>query len=327
VSRRICFFAKVASPEVLERVEFYAQDIRILRELGYDVVIATDARGLVSADCFFIWWWTWAFIPLAWAKLLGRPAVVTGVFDLPFYDQRSFIEKQLLSTALRMATVNVFCSKMEMRDIPARFRTTRPVYSPLTVDTAIYSPGTAQRGNTVLTVALLEAANSERKGVPDVIRAAPLIHRAHPEVTFLIAGEKGTHYPVLERMVRDLGAEAYVHFLGKIPTQEKIRLMQECRIYLQPTRHEGFGLAILEALSCGAPVVTRLAGAVGEVVGEAAEVIEGDSPDDVAATVIRLLDDDERRKALSVMGRSRADISFRIEGRKQALGAVLSEFL
>jgi hypothetical protein len=43
---RICFFARVAAPELLERVEFYRRDLHILRELGHDVAIATRWRDI-----------------------------------------------------------------------------------------------------------------------------------------------------------------------------------------------------------------------------------------------------------------------------------------
>jgi hypothetical protein len=60
---RICFFAKVDSPEVLERVNFYAQDIRILRELGYEVVVATRLKDIpFGCDLYYIWWWSWALL-------------------------------------------------------------------------------------------------------------------------------------------------------------------------------------------------------------------------------------------------------------------------
>src|SRR5438874_12436359 len=194
MSKRVCFFAKVKSVEILERVEFYAQDIRILRDLGYDVHIASSISEIRPADLYFVWWWTWAFAPLAWAKLLRRPIIVTGVFDLPMFPPRNAIEKTLMRAALRFADANVFCSLMEQNEVPAAFPTKNPIYVPLSVDTQLYAPSTEPRDNVILSVGWLQDGNSQRKGMPDVVQAAPLIHRAHPEVRFIIAGEHGTHY-------------------------------------------------------------------------------------------------------------------------------------
>ena len=216
---------------------------------------------------------------------------------------------------------------MEQNEVPAAFSTKNPIYVPLSVDTQLYAPSTEPRDNVILSVGWLQDGNSQRKGMPDVVQAAPLIHRAHPEVRFIIAGEHGTHYSALQQMADDVGATDYIEFPGAIPTSEKIQLMQRCSAYLQPSRHEGFGLAILEALSCGAPVITRAAGAVGEVVGDAAEIVAGTAPEEIAAAVNRLLDDAKRSEVLSARGRGRAVEMFSYEKRKSVLGAIVDRYL
>ena len=56
---------------MLRRVEFYAQDLRILADLGFDVRIATKLTELRPADLYFVWWWTWAFFPVLITRLLA----------------------------------------------------------------------------------------------------------------------------------------------------------------------------------------------------------------------------------------------------------------
>lgn len=322
--RRVCFFSKVQHPSILQRVEFYAQDIQLLEELGFDVHVVTRIRDIRPADIYFVWWWTWAFAPLIVAKLLRRPIVVTGVLDLPSWGPRPWYQKLCMRLALRFADVNVFCSQMEYRDIPARFSTRVPRYIPLSVDTDRYAPGTGTERPIVVSVGWLQKGNAERKGMFDVVRAAPLIHAAHPEARFLIVGEKGTAFDELSALVTSLGAAGYVEFTGPLPAPEKIKLVQECSVYLQPTRHEGFGVAILEALSCGAPVVTRDAGAVGEVVGDAARLVTGSEPEDVARAVIELLDDRALRESMRARGRARAVSTYSYVRRRQAMMDLLT---
>jgi glycosyltransferase involved in cell wall biosynthesis len=323
--RRVCFFAKVADPALLSRVEFYAQDLRILAELGYDVRIVTRLRDLRAADLYFVWWWTWAFAPLWLAKLLRVPAIVTGVLDLPWWDPRPGHQKWLMRAALRGADANVFCSEMEFRAVPARLPTRAPRYVPLSVDTARYAPDGSAEEPIVLSVGWLQAGNAERKGMYDVVRAAPLVHAVHPGIRFVIAGEHGTGYPDLLALARSLGAEEYVSFPGAVSADEKIRLMRRCAVYLQPSRHEGFGVAILEALSCGAAVVTRAAGAVGEVVGDAAQLVRGDAPEDVARAVLEVLGDDRRRAELRRRGRERALSTYTYARRRDAIASLIAE--
>lgn len=323
----ICFFAKVKNRAVLDRVEFYANDIRSLRDLGFEVHVATRPWEVRRVDLYFLWWWTWAFIPVSVAKILRRPVIITGVADLVALEKRPAWHRRLTEYALAHADANIFVSRMEYEAVPQRFRVKRPSYSPLSVDTALYKPNGNREQEMILSVGLLEGENALRKGMPELIRAAPLIHREHPCVRFVIAGEKGSCYPALQRMVNELGAGSYVEFPGVISLEKKIQLMQQCKVYLQPSRFEGFGVAILEAMSCGAAVVTTPVGAVPEVVGEAGLLVEGGSPEQVAKSVIRLLDEPELRRGLGMQARARAESLFSYERRKRELGEVIAQVM
>lgn len=325
--QKVCFFARVDTPAILERVEFYAQDIQILRDLGFDIHIATRLRDLRAADLYFVWWWTWAFFPVSLARFLDRPIVITGVIDLGVFDQRASWHKKLIQYALARADANVFLSKMEYEQVPERFWVRRPYYSPLAVDTEMYRQNGHRRQDVVLSVALLEEANAFRKGVPELIQAASIVHRQHPEVRFIVAGEKGSGYPALQRMVRELNAVDYIEFPGGISTEEKIELMQSCAVYLQPSRFEGFGLAILEAMSCGAAVVTTMAGAIPEVVGDTAIQVDGRSPESIAKEVSHLLANQTLRAQLGENARRRAETVFPYARRRSDLHAVISRML
>jgi hypothetical protein len=91
--KKACFFAKVKDPGVLDRVEFYAQDLQILAELDFDVRIATSLTEIRPADFYFIWWWTWAFFPLTFARLYGKPSLITGVFDYWCFKDRPYLQQ------------------------------------------------------------------------------------------------------------------------------------------------------------------------------------------------------------------------------------------
>jgi glycosyltransferase involved in cell wall biosynthesis len=324
---RVCFFARVADTSVLERVEFYAQDIQILRELGYDLYIASHLSDLRPADLYFVWWWTWAFYPVMAARVLRKPVVVTGVFDDWRFDSRPKLHQWLLKFALKDSDANIFISRLEQEQIARRFRVNRPLYVPLAVDTNVYRPNGNVREDVVFSLGWLNQGNAERKGMPEIIRAAPLIHKAHPEIRFVIAGEKGTGYPRLRELAQSLGVADVFEFVGKISAEEKIRWMQRCKVYLQPSRFEGFGLAILEAMSCGAPVVSRPVGAVPEVIGDAGILVGSDSPQVIAQAVIDLLDEPATGKELSEKSRKRAVENFPFERRKAELGLILNEIL
>jgi glycosyltransferase involved in cell wall biosynthesis len=325
MSSRLCFFARVASREILERVEFYAQDIQILRDLGYDVRIATRGSELVAADVYFGWWWTWAFQPLAVALARRRPIVLTGTVDLYLYDARPLHERLLIAAALRWADANIFLSQMEFTGTPGRLRVGNPVYSPCSVDTQRYRQGESSRSEpVVLSVGWLSAANARRKGFYDLVRAAPLVRAAVPDVRFVIAGEHGSAVPELRAMASDLGVADRVDFVGAISREEKIALLQRCAVYAQPTWQEGFGLAILEAMACGAPVVTCPVSAVPEVVGDCAALVTPGDTEGIAREIVALVRDRERAGALGERGRRRAVETFPLSRRREELRQVLA---
>lgn len=313
---------------MLDRVEFYAQDLRILRELGHEVVVATRAAELTKADLYFCWWWTWAFIPLTIALLRRRPCVITGVFDEWKLALRPRYERWLLKWALRASSANVFISDLEARSVPARFRTTRPSYSPCVVDTEVYKPrNLGQRESFVLTVAWLHKENAKRKGILQIIQAAALIRDRLPHVRFVIAGERGSGYPELLRAATEHNVTDIVTFPGAISRDEKIALMRRCGAYLQPSEFEGFGLAVLEAMSCGAPVVASGAGALPEVVGNTGVILSDTSPETIADAVSQLLAEPERSEHLGRLARQRAVALFSVDKRLADMKAVIDSLL
>jgi glycosyltransferase involved in cell wall biosynthesis len=324
MSRKVaCFFAKVKDHEVLKRVEFYAQDVKILEDLGYDIRIATTFSEIRPAHIYFVWWWTWAFFPVSIAKMLGRPVIVTGVFDAWKFSRRPRPHQLIMRYALEHATANVFVSELEHVEVTSRFAVSRPYYVPLIVDTELYAAGTQPREDFILTVGWLERDNAIRKCIPEAIHAAAKLRSMGKDIRFVIAGERGSYYPRLAELAREAGVADRIEFPGAISVQEKISLMQRCKVYLQPSRFEGFGLATLEAMSCGAPVITSPVGAVPEVVGDTAILVDGTSPNAIAEAIQSLLREPEQWQQLSRDGRSRAETLYSYARRRRDLQQVL----
>jgi glycosyltransferase involved in cell wall biosynthesis len=315
----------------LDRIEFYQQELEILRRLGCDVTIATRWPEIPwDADLYFVWWWTWAFLPLLKARLKHRPVLVTGVFDHHWpvpgldYDHRPWWQRLLLRLALRHADANVFVSEHEFHSVTRELGARNPGYVPLVLDTDLYAPRPHDSvAPMVMTVAWTHRDNAGRKCLFEIIRAIPHIIREHPQTRFNFIGEPGSAHNELRALVKRLAVNTSVEFSGVVPKARKIQLMQECSVYLQPSRYEGFGLAILEAMSCGAAVVSSPVGAVPEVVGDAGLLVDGRSPEAIATAVNQLLGDPTLRRALGERARQRAVALFPFERRQRELGRIL----
>jgi glycosyltransferase involved in cell wall biosynthesis len=116
------------------------------------------------------------------------------------------------------------------------------------------------------------------------------------------------HVPAdLARRHRDAAARRGVRlrFVGRIPDAELARRLAGCLCYLHPSTFEGFGLAVVEAMACGAPVVARPSAALQEVAAGCAHT--ADTAAEATAALRDLLDRPALRTALGSAGRARTE--------------------
>jgi N-acetyl-alpha-D-glucosaminyl L-malate synthase BshA len=130
----------------------------------------------------------------------------------------------------------------------------------------------------------------EVKRVPDVVEVFARISETVPARLILVGD--GPERPRVVQRVEDLGVGGKVLFLGKHQSVDE--LLPCADLFLMPSRLEAFGLAILEALSCGAPVIATRAGGIPEVVadGEAGFLFPVGAVEEMAEVGTRLLTDD-----------------------------------
>jgi glycosyltransferase involved in cell wall biosynthesis len=120
------------------------------------------------------------------------------------------------------------------------------------------------------------------------------------------AGRAGWYGAMLARHAARLGVADDVHFLGYVPDDALPALYSGAWWVAMPSPLEGFGLPALEAMVCGAPVIAARAGALPETVGDAALLVDPDSPDAFADAMARLDDDSALRVRLTRDGVARA---------------------
>jgi glycosyltransferase involved in cell wall biosynthesis len=111
--------------------------------------------------------------------------------------------------------------------------------------------------------------------------------------------------PVLDLAERH-GVREQVHALGYLAVEELAYCYRRADLLAFPSLFEGFGIPLVEAMAAGCPVVAARATSVPEVTGDAAELFDPASPEDLAAAIERVLDDPTRREALRARGRERA---------------------
>lgn len=100
--------------------------------------------------------------------------------------------------------------------------------------------------------------------------------------------------------------EERLRFLQHVSNEDLVNLYNAAGLFVFPSRYEGFGLPILEAMACGVPVVAANNSSIPEVAGDAALLIDAESPSSITQAMERVLNDAALRDALMARGLQRA---------------------
>jgi N-acetyl-alpha-D-glucosaminyl L-malate synthase BshA len=205
-----------------------------------------------------------------------------------------------------VTAVSRYLTEMTLREVGVR-RAVETI--PNFVDPMRYRPGGASTFARTLVpggeVGVIHVSNFRPvKRIPDVLAVFDRIRKKVPARLLLIGD--GPQRSLAERCVRELGFEDRAMFLGNVAAIETV--LPVAKLMLLPSDSESFGLAALEAMACGVPVIGTAAGGLPEVVADGAcgylkpvGDVEG-----MADAALRLLEDPDRWRQFSSDARRRA---------------------
>jgi glycosyltransferase involved in cell wall biosynthesis len=218
----------------------------------------------------------------------------------------------------RRAARFVCVSKATARELAQLYPETAPRIrvAPNGVD-GIYTPGSGPDGPEADAARRRHAAGARyvlflgtiepRKNVEALVGACERLwtkRRSRPDL--VLAGGVGWRSgPVLRRIARSPYRDK-IHFAGHVTVEEARDLYRGAEAFVYPSWSEGFGLPVLEAMACGAPVVTSTAEALVEVAGDAALHAPPESPAELAQAIERVLDEAPLAERLRAAGPPRA---------------------
>jgi glycosyltransferase involved in cell wall biosynthesis len=194
---------------------------------------------------------------------------------------------RVVRAARRLIAVSEFTKRelLELLDVPEE----KVRVVPNAVGAPFSADGEAEPGDYVLAVSTLEP----RKNLPRLVEAHK--RAGLNGLPLLVAGAAGWG---------DVRVEGdNVRWLGEVQDEELARLYRGARAVAYVSLYEGFGLPVLEAMACGAPVVAARNGALEEVAGGAAVLVDPLDPDAIAAGLAEAID---RRDELRPRGLERA---------------------
>lgn len=230
------------------------------------------------------------FLPARWT---GR-SVVT-VHDISFARHRTFMPPQdllvfrtLVPRAMRRAARVLTVSEWAKADMVDRYGLdpNRVVVTPNGVDDDVSADGpVARRPPYLLFVGGLQA----RK---DPVTAVRALARVDTALELVIVGpDRGERGAVLAA-ARSTGVLSRVAILDYVERDELLALYRGASALVFPSRYEGFGLPVLEAMGCGTPVVAAATTSIPEIVADAGILVPPADPEALAAGIERALADD-----------------------------------
>jgi phosphatidyl-myo-inositol dimannoside synthase len=165
----------------------------------------------------------------------------------------------------------------------------------------------------ILTVGRLDASEPG-KGVDTVIRALPRVLTSVPNVYYLVVG-KGDQSLDLQRLATCMGVSDRVHFAGGVSEADLMAYYDQADVFVMPSKQEGFGIAFLEAMAFGKPVVAGSHGGTSDVVedGVTGFLVEHSDVLSIADRLVDLLSDEALRIQMGEAGRRRLQERFTFE--------------
>ncbi|MGB8650795.1 MAG: glycosyltransferase family 4 protein [Mycobacteriales bacterium] len=209
------------------------------------------------------------------------------------------MQKRVIQRMPTLVTVSESSYDDIVRDFevePARMRVI-----PVGVEHDVFVPPSVPRvpGRIVATA----SADVPLKGIVPLLEAVAKL-RTERDVELVVVG-RAKEGGAAARTIERLGLEGAVRFVTGVSEAELVQVFGSAQVGVVPSLYEGFSLPAIELMSCATPLVATTAGALPEVVGDAALTVPPGDTEALAQAIGRVLDDDALATSLGAAGRER----------------------
>lgn len=317
----------------LGRRRFVEDDVKILQKKynvkeviigGRFINILLAFMDVARSELVFAWFASWhSFFYVLFAKLLRKPSIVVAggydVVSMPEIDyglMRGGVKKIIAKIVLQAASVIICFSKFSkdeaVKNGGVSEEKIKVVYLGVEYEEMENS---FTKENLVITVGNVFMGNLKRKGLEGFVRSAEFL----PDVQFVLIGKQEDDAIGYLKSI----ASSNVEFTGFISKKELQEYMERATVYVQVSAHEGFGLAVAEAMSFECvPVVTK-AGAIPEIVGDTGIYVPFDKPKEIAEGIREA----PLNRDLGVKARERIIQNFPLEKREKEIYRIIDDLI
>jgi len=269
---KLCFIGDLSSTFIKRDYEILKKHFTVdvieppKKKSGWLKYTFTIAEKVRQSNLTFSWFAGWhSAFAVFFSELFRKNfIVIVGGYDaayVPEIDYGAFTnlkEKIPAMYVLKRADVVLPFSNFSKNEV---LKWTKPknmqvVY--IGVDTNEFKP-MGNKEHVAITVGGIKKSNLKRKGIEIFVKAA----RHLPDIHFVVIGKPSDDSIEYLRSI----ASPNVGFTGFVTDEELVRWYQRAKVYVQPSKHEGFGSAVAEAMLCECIPVVSGEGALSEVVG------------------------------------------------------------
>lgn len=242
------------------------------------------------------WFVPSGFTAIIAAKIFRKPSIISShgpdILNLPgaFWDKtRKFIVKQ--------ANLVTVISPTFIKDLVNFYPPVKEKISFISmgIDTELFyfKPKEFKSEQKLLFAGRL----SPVKGVSYLIKAMPKILQEFPNAKLEIIGY-GEQEDDLRKLVRTLSLDKKINFVGAVENKEMPKYYHSSSVYILPSLVEGLPVALMEAMSCGCPVIATSVGGVPDLIGDGINgiLIKTKSIEEISQSVIKILSDNNFRE-------------------------------
>lgn len=249
------------------------------------------------------------------ARVARLPRILLSVWGSDVYDfpYESSVKEKILRKNLKYAAMLASTSKAMAKQTQKFLNENKEIkITPFGVDIKKFSPDKRKKENDKFVFGIIKTL-SPKYGIDTVIKAFAQFYneisdQEKGKVCLQIYG-KGELLEELKKLTRTLKIEEHVIFKGYIPNDKVPRALNDMDVFLLGSRFESFGVAAVEAMACGIPIVATDADGFKEVIKgqETGFIVPKNAPEKMAPYLKILYDDDELRKRMGAAGRKRVE--------------------
>ena len=274
-------------------VSFIDKDLDIIKK-NYEVIpykyqnvkdIIGLVKGIIKSDAVFSWFiddWN-AFISVILAKLFFKRSImlvgggdVANIPEIGYGGALNKHRRRRIKLTMKLANKLIAVSnhtKSEAMKIHPR-EDICVVYHGF--DSTMFAPSSEKNGS-VITIGNVSRSNLNRKGIEAFVKAASYL----PDTNFIVIGSfKDDSVDMLKDIKTD-----NVTLTGRVSDDDLLQYMSKANVYVQVSKHEGFGCSMAEAMLCECAVVVTKEGAIPEVVGDIGYYVNINSPQETAEAI------------------------------------------